>query len=466
MFCIDYVCAFTAVCVCVRSSAVDLVTSVSNTPLMNILVPSFRYTTTIKDDARLYVAIDSDDYYWHRFIKVIESVGTVVIVNKTLLDGRIPFNEITQRAQDDGAEYIVRVNEDTEFVTPGWVQIGKDELSKMDPPNVGVVVDTRDIYNLVQMLPCAEKKTQYRRFLRYESCEWEKKWISNIKEWGDLDAGTYHNLIKKSSEELQNEKDVIAGIALMMQTNTTQLPNLPRNKEIFSRFIYEVRELGEEPREEVYLIEPLTQLLRAYGVTQQDSRNLLSRNYILLADRPALKPLTHGSTNFYIDLGASTWNSGAGGPSQNWFFKTYEKRGLQIDRALLWEVTKKDMPKVFAEVPSKYLHAYQYFNIPAKSGKYDLDNPLNMLKKMVKRFDFVSLKIDIDTPSIENPLIQQLLDDVENYAPIVNEFFFEHHVRNPTMLKWWKTKVSGTLADSYALHLKLRKHGIRSHGWP
>lgn len=151
VFCIEYVCAFTAVCVCVRSSAVDLVTSVSNTPLMNILVPSFRYTTSIKDDAHLYVAIDSDDYYWHRFIKVIKSVGTVVVVNKTLLDGRIPFNEITQRAQDDGAEYIVRVNEDTEFVTPGWVQIGKDELRKMDPPNVGVVVDTRDIYNLVQM---------------------------------------------------------------------------------------------------------------------------------------------------------------------------------------------------------------------------------------------------------------------------------------------------------------------------
>jgi len=127
---------------------------------MNILVPSFRKTTTIKDDARLYVAIDSDDYYWHRFIKVIKSVGTVVVVNKTLLDGRITFNEITQRAQDDGAEYIVRVNEDTEFVTPGWVQIGKDELRKMDPPNVGVVVDTRDKNQIVYMIQSYVKLTE------------------------------------------------------------------------------------------------------------------------------------------------------------------------------------------------------------------------------------------------------------------------------------------------------------------
>lgn len=112
---------------------------------MNILVPSFRRTTAKKDDARLYVAIDSDDFYYNRYLKVIQSVGTVVIVNKTALSGRIPFNEITQRAQDDGAEYIVRVNDDTEFVTNNWVQIGKDALRKMDPPNVGVVVDTRNM---------------------------------------------------------------------------------------------------------------------------------------------------------------------------------------------------------------------------------------------------------------------------------------------------------------------------------
>ena len=141
--------AFTAVCVCVRSRAIE--TSITATPLMTILIPSFRKTTTTKDDAHLYVAIDSDDTFWLKYVKVIESIGKVVIVNKTSLDGRIPFNEITQRAQDDGAEYIVRVNDDTEFVTPGWVQIGKDELKKMDPPNVGVVVDTRDIYNVVQM---------------------------------------------------------------------------------------------------------------------------------------------------------------------------------------------------------------------------------------------------------------------------------------------------------------------------
>lgn len=153
--------AFVAVCVCVRSRAVDFVTNIRYTPLMNTLVPSFRRTTVRKDDARLYVAIDSDDFYYNRYLKVIQSVATVVIVNKALLNGRIPFNEITQRAQDDGAEYIVRVNDDTEFVTNNWVQIGKDALMKMDPPNVGVVVKTQNKSQKINMVKSTKHGTSF-----------------------------------------------------------------------------------------------------------------------------------------------------------------------------------------------------------------------------------------------------------------------------------------------------------------
>ena len=143
--------AFVAVCVCVRSRAVDFVTNIRYTPLMNTLVPSFRRTTAKKDDARLYVAIDSDDFYFNRYLKVIQSVGTVVIVNKTTLNGRFPFNEITQRAQDDGAEYIVRVNDDTEFVTVGWVQIGKKALSEIHTQNMSHTTPICEIATIFYM---------------------------------------------------------------------------------------------------------------------------------------------------------------------------------------------------------------------------------------------------------------------------------------------------------------------------
>lgn len=42
-------------------------------------------------------------------------------------------------AFDAGAEFLVRVNDDTEFVTPGWVRLGVDALAAFEPPNVGVV---------------------------------------------------------------------------------------------------------------------------------------------------------------------------------------------------------------------------------------------------------------------------------------------------------------------------------------
>lgn len=145
---------------------------------MNNLVPSFRRTTVRKDNARLYVAIDSDDFYFNRYLKVIQSVGTVVIVNKTLLNGRIPFNEITQRAQDDGAEYIVRVNDDTEFVTNNWVQIAKDALRKMDPPNVGVVAPVCNQGNMAIFTHDMVHRTHLEIFKTYYPSEF-KNWYTD-----------------------------------------------------------------------------------------------------------------------------------------------------------------------------------------------------------------------------------------------------------------------------------------------
>ena len=55
---------------------------------------------------------------------------------------RIPFNELCQAAAEYGADYIVRVNDDSEFVTSGWITVATDALRSFDPPNVGVVGPT------------------------------------------------------------------------------------------------------------------------------------------------------------------------------------------------------------------------------------------------------------------------------------------------------------------------------------
>eukprot|EP00529_Nitzschia_sp_RCC80_P035444 CAMPEP_0113458644 /NCGR_PEP_ID=MMETSP0014_2-20120614/10029_1 /TAXON_ID=2857 /ORGANISM="Nitzschia sp." /LENGTH=177 /DNA_ID=CAMNT_0000350175 /DNA_START=741 /DNA_END=1275 /DNA_ORIENTATION=+ /assembly_acc=CAM_ASM_000159 len=42
---------------------------------------------------------------------------------------RIPFNEACQAAYEYGADYIVRVNDDTEFMGAGWITLGVSYLS-------------------------------------------------------------------------------------------------------------------------------------------------------------------------------------------------------------------------------------------------------------------------------------------------------------------------------------------------
>ena len=49
------------------------------------------------------------------------------------------MNDILNVAYNDGADYIVRVNDDTDFVTEGWTSMGVEALLSMDPPNIGVV---------------------------------------------------------------------------------------------------------------------------------------------------------------------------------------------------------------------------------------------------------------------------------------------------------------------------------------
>ncbi len=49
---------------------------------------------------------------------------------------------------------------------------------------------------------------------------------------------------------------------------------------------------------------------------------------------------------------------------------------------------------------------------------------------------------------------------------LVDEFYFEHHVDNPIMRKYWGPVPGTSFADSYSVMLKLRRAGVRSHWWP
>ena len=64
---------------------------------------------------------------------------------------------------------------------------------------------------------------------------------------------------------------------------------------------------------------------------------------------------------FYFDAGASLWGSGLGGASQTWFHKVFGERGVPFEGGLfLWEVTRQEPDRVFADIPPDVLPYYHW----------------------------------------------------------------------------------------------------------
>lgn len=119
------------------------------------LLPSINRTITtaevIKWRIGLYIAIDEDDIEWQRyfhrdpnlqnlsFVPYWLEISVVSFPKVTAHQNRIPFNKIANVAFNDGAQYFVRINDDTEFVTSNWITRATTSLRMLEPPNVGVV---------------------------------------------------------------------------------------------------------------------------------------------------------------------------------------------------------------------------------------------------------------------------------------------------------------------------------------
>ncbi|KAL3923600.1 MAG: hypothetical protein SGARI_006185 [Bacillariaceae sp.] len=58
---------------------------------------------------------------------------------RKLRQAQIPFNAACRAAYEVGADYIVRINDDTEFLTSGWITKGIQALQQFRPHYLGVV---------------------------------------------------------------------------------------------------------------------------------------------------------------------------------------------------------------------------------------------------------------------------------------------------------------------------------------
>merc|ERR1719271_1650025 len=112
--------------------------------LFSTLIPSLEKTAEPgRYDYHVYVGIDGGDRLT-QFTKEIAALSIPgVTVEPIVIPGSHNFNmavnHIAQVAFDSGADFLCRVNDDSEFVSGGWTSRAVQSLASMSPRNVGVV---------------------------------------------------------------------------------------------------------------------------------------------------------------------------------------------------------------------------------------------------------------------------------------------------------------------------------------
>lgn len=127
-------------------------------PLENIALPSIQRTTTTLPSVqpaqdisfKVIVGFDADDACYASRKRQVAIAATfpalhlswLKVPNPTRKPGPV-FNALSASAvADHGCDYLYRINDDTELITPNWAERFISALREFDPPNFGVVGPT------------------------------------------------------------------------------------------------------------------------------------------------------------------------------------------------------------------------------------------------------------------------------------------------------------------------------------
>lgn len=214
-------------------------------------------------------------------------------------------------------------------------------------------------------------------------------------------------------------------------------------------------------------IEPLLPPLRSHKICW-DRKYLMSLDYLIHDFEAMCYKLKATSRRVLIDMGASLSFHGNNQPIIQ-LMNLYEKFGFHFDHIYGFEVTFTEPSKVYKSLlPEKYFAAYHWINTGVSHVMGNKMNPLNSILQKFDEDDFIVVKLDIDTASIELPLAQQLVDGGPGkiYHRLIDQFYFEHHVHLGELQGNWGRSMDGTVNDSLKMFYSLRQNGIPVHYWP
>jgi hypothetical protein len=223
-------------------------------------------------------------------------------------------------------------------------------------------------------------------FKQYHPSVYELEWMRNITINQEDVCGRSTTTYKAFHDAYMDSIENISHL-----TSETKISNCPEllipidlsHGPVFSRFEYEAN--CNEGQVMYSYIEPLAGVMRHPEVCVNFNKALVDKNYMVLdawfmhKDDVSLE-----SKNFYFDLGASKWTSGAGGASQEWMVKVYSNLCVEFDHIYAWEAVKYDPVDVMNEIPGNIKPRYHWFNIPVSDEKDHPDNPLTILLSEVQ----------------------------------------------------------------------------------
>ena len=210
--------------------------------------------------------------------------------------------------------------------------------------------------------------------------------------------------------------------------------------------------------------------------SDENSTHIVNSDYVIVASSSAnnseikddLKPhQSNYDKKYFFDAGTSTFNSGL-----VWFLCAYAQRHMVFNQFYGWEYTLLEPSNFWSLVPPLLKPIYHFFNIPVNSKYDDSDSVLRFIEQIAKYDDFVSFKLDIDTPEVEIPIALYIAEHPE-LAQLLDEFFFELHYRCDIMM-WcgWGNEMPKqfqglelTKIGAMQFFQRLRYSGIRAHFW-
>lgn len=224
--------------------------------------------------------------------------------------------------------------------------------------------------------------------VKYKSSKLEESWLQNAANW----SASYCDAVS------QFETAMLEWLKMVAQNQNATTWNGSSNNAIFSNYQH-VIQCGNVRKVHTTYIEPLSHGLRHPNSICNNSVNIVDRSYLMVAFIDDVRGTMRECAGrrcqkLYFDVGASTWNTGAGGPSQEWFTNTYRNHGIEFDRFLLWEANPLNPKLIFENLPKELWHKYQYFNIPASSNIASASSPIRLLKVIAQPDDFVLFKLE------------------------------------------------------------------------